>query len=56
MEGGEVQDVKFVFSTEERPDLGDLTDDSIFVFCVVDSNSPIDDSNRSFNLPSDGKP
>ena len=56
MEGGKVQDIKFVFSTEGRPDLGDLTNDSIFVLCVVDSNSPIDDSNRSFNLSSDGKP
>jgi len=56
LEGGKVQDIKFVFSTEGRPDLGDLTNDSIFVLCVVDSNSPIDDSNRSFNLSSDGKP
>ena len=52
LEGGKVQDIKFVFPTEGRPDLADLTNDSIFVFCVVDSNSSINDSNRSFDLSS----
>lgn len=49
----DVQDGEFVFTTKRSPDLTYLAYDPVFILCIEDFDSSVDDAYRTFKLELD---